>query len=200
MRGSLLLAGAAYVLSTNQRMEFDVTFSVYDITVPVMVHGLNVMDDYLDHAQALERAGGMEPGRLLGERLAPDMLTFGEQFSVNCNKVDAHMAKLMQRDAPAPRNTPMSYPALKARLLETRGFLQNVQPDQIAGAQSHTYELTPPIVRGWFGGDDYIRHLVLPDFFFHISIAHAILRQLGAKIGKRDYLGNLSQQSGGDYS
>ena len=39
---------------------------------------------------------------------------------------------------------------------------------------------------------------MLPDFFFHLSIAHAILRHLGAKIGKRDYLGNLTQQSGGD--
>jgi hypothetical protein len=94
----------------------------------------------------------------------------------------------------------MMYPALKGRLLETRGFLQNLQPHEIADAQTHTYELTPPIVRGWFGGDDYIRHLVLPDFFFHISIAHAILRHLGTKIGKRDYLGNLAQQSGGDYS
>jgi hypothetical protein len=171
-------------------VEVGVSFSVYDITVPVMVHGLNVMDDYLDHAQALERTKGFEPGRILTERLAPDMLTFGEQFSVSCNKVEAHMAKLMQRDRPAPPNIPMM----------TRGFMQNVQPDEIAGAQSHTYELTPPIVRGWFGGDDYIRHLVLPDFFFHISIAHAILRRLGAKIGKRDYLGNLTQQSGGDYS
>lgn len=181
-------------------MEIGVSFSVYEITVPVMVHGLNVMDDYLDHAQALERTKGSEPGSVLGERLAPDMLTFGEQFSVSCNKVEAHMAKLMQRDVRPRRDTPMMYPALKGRLLETRGFLQNVQPDEIAGAQSHTYELIPPIVRGWFGGDDYIRHLVLPDFFFHVSIAHAILRRLGAKIGKRDYLGNLIQQSGGDYS
>ncbi|MBR0737436.1 DUF1993 family protein [Bradyrhizobium liaoningense] len=176
------------------------SFSVYEITVPVMVHGLNVMDDYLDHAEALERTRGFEPRRILGERLVPDMLAFGEQFSVGCNKVDAHMAKLMQHDAPAPRNISMTYPALKERILETRGFLQSVQPDEIAGAQSQTYELTPPIVRGWFGGDDYIRHLVLPDFFFHISIAHAILRRLGARIGKRDYLGNLSQESGGDYS
>jgi hypothetical protein len=181
-------------------MEVGVSFSVYDITVPVMLHGLNVMDDYLDHAQALERTKGFEPGRILAERLAPDMLTLGEQFSVGCNKVDAHMAKLMRRDAPAPRNSHLIYPALKGRLLETRDFLQSVEPDEIAGAQSHTYELTPPIVRGWFGGDDYIRHLVLPDFFFHISIAHAILRRLGAKIGKRDYLGHLTQQSGGDYS
>ncbi|MDQ8727554.1 DUF1993 family protein [Bradyrhizobium sp. LHD-71] len=176
------------------------SLSVYDITVPVMVHGLNVMDDYLDHAQALERTKGFRPGRILDERLAPDMLTFGEQVSIGCNKVAAHMAKLMQRDPPAACNTPMMYPALKGRLLETRGFLQKVQPDEVARAQSHTYELTPPIVRGWYGGDDYIRHLVLPDFFFHISIAHAILRHLGAKIGKRDYLGKLSQQSGGDYS
>ena len=181
-------------------MEVRVSFAVYDITVPVMVHGLNVMDDYLDQAQALERTKGLEPGRILTERLAPDMATFGEQFFVSCNKVEAHMAKLMQHDPLAPRNIPMMYPALKGRLLETRGFLQNVQPDEIASAQSQTYELTPPIVRGWFSGDDYIRHLVLPDFFFHISIAHAILRHLGAKIGKRDYLGNLTQQSGGDYS
>ncbi len=78
-------------------------FSVYDITVPVMVHGLNVMDDYLDHAQALERIKGFEAGRILGERLAPDMLTFGEQFSVSCNKVDAHIAK---SDAARPASAP----------------------------------------------------------------------------------------------
>jgi uncharacterized protein len=87
-------------------MEVGVSFSVYDITVPVMLHGLNVMDDYLDHAQALERTKAFESGRILGERLAPDMLTFGEQFSVSCNKVEAHMAKLMQHDPPAPINTP----------------------------------------------------------------------------------------------
>ncbi len=146
------------------------SLSVYDITVAVMVHGLNVMDDYLDDAQALERIKRLEPGRILAERLAPDMLTFGEQFSIGCNKVDLHMAKLMQRAPPAPGNIPMIYPALKGRLLETRGFLQNVQPDEVAGAQSHTYELTPPFARGWYGGSDYIRHLVLPDFFFHISL------------------------------
>jgi uncharacterized protein len=147
-------------------MEVGMSFSVNDITVPVMRHGQNVMDDYLDHAQGLERTKGFKPGRILAERLALDMLTFGEQFSVSCNKVEAHVAKLMQHDASAPRNTPMMYPALKGRLLETRGFLQSVQPDEIPGAQSHTYELTPPIVRGWFGGEDYIRHLVLPDFLF----------------------------------
>lgn len=51
------------------------SFSVYEITVPVMVHGLNVMDKYLDDAKALERFKGFEAGAILGERLAPDMIT-----------------------------------------------------------------------------------------------------------------------------
>lgn len=107
------------------------------------------------------------------------------------------MSKLMQRDPPAAVEPAMMYPALKGRLLETRGFLQAIEPDMVNGAQTHTYDLTPTLAHGWYSGDDYIRQIVLPDFFFHISIAHAILRHLGATVGKRDYLGNLSQQNGG---
>ena len=61
------LSGPTDVQTISECMEVGVSFSVYDITVPVMVHGLNVMDDYLDHAQALERTKGFEPGRILGE-------------------------------------------------------------------------------------------------------------------------------------
>nr|WP_271671595.1 DUF1993 family protein [Bradyrhizobium sp. CCBAU 51627] len=103
------------------------SFSVYEITVPVMVHGLNVMDKYLDDAKALERFKGFEAGAILGERLAPD-ITFGEQFSVICNKVEAHIAKLMREAPPGPRDIAMAYPALNSRLIETRSFLKNVQP------------------------------------------------------------------------
>jgi hypothetical protein len=174
-----------------------VSFSVYEITVPVMVHGLNVLDTYLDFAETLERKEGIETGMVLEARLAPDMLTFGQQVSVSCNKVEAHMAKLMQQDPPPQPTTAMTYPDLKARVRGTRTFLEAVEPDDLVAARTHTYELTPPIVMGWFGGDDYIRHLMIPDFFFHIAVAHAILRHLGAPIGKRDYLGYLSLQYGG---
>lgn len=169
------------------------SFSVYEITVPAMVHGLRILDDYLGHAQALERARGLVPGELLQARLAPDMLPFGKQSSISCNKVEGHMSKLMQRDLPDPVEPAMMYPALKGRLLETRGFLQVIQPNMLNSAPLRTYDAKPTISHGWYGGDDYIRLLVMPDFFFHISIAHAILRHLGAPIGKPDYLGNLSQ-------
>jgi hypothetical protein len=169
-----------------------VSLAVYDVIVPKMLHGLYVLNNFLDHAQTLERSKWMDPGTVPGARLAPDMLTFGEQFSVGCNKVEAHVVKLLGRACPAPRAAAMTYPALKGRLVETRGFLQALRPEEFDDAQSRTYDLTPVVARGWFGGDDYIRHLVLPDFFFRMAIAHAILRHLGARVGKRDYIGSLS--------
>lgn len=183
--------------STVRCMRSSLSFSVFDVTVPTMLHGLSVLDDYLDHAQTLERSRGLVPGEVLQARLAFDMLPFGKQLSILCNKVEAHMSKLMQRDLPAPVEPAIMYPALKGRLLETRGFLQAIEPYMLSSAHTYTYAIMPTITHGWHGGD-YIRHLIIPDFFFHISIAHAILRHLGAPVGKREYLGNLSQLHGGD--
>jgi len=165
-----------------------------------MLHGVTVMGNYLDQAQKLERAKSLDPGSVLSARLAPDMLTFGEQFGVNCEKVELHLNKLMARERPSRPIVAMMYPMLQGRLLETRSFLQAIEPGELASAQTHTYLLTPAVEPGWFGGDDYIRHVVLADFFFHIAVAHAILRSLGAPVGKKDYLGHLSPHSGGDYS
>ena len=176
------------------------SFTVHEIVVPVMIHGLNVMDDYLNHAQNWEKKNSLDEGMVLKARLAADMIPFGEQFSVTCDKVETHIAKLRQDKLPKLLPPDMTYRGLKYRLMSVRSTLEKIEPAELADAQAHTYALKPPIVRGWFGGDDYIRHLILPDFFFHIATAHAILRHLGAPVGKRDFLGNLTQQSGGDYS
>jgi uncharacterized protein len=177
-----------------------VPFSVYDVTVPVMSHGLNVLDDYLEYARSLAAGRGQPVSTVLEARLAPDMLSFAEQISVLCNKVDLHMAKMLRRDIPHAKDTPAEIPALKARLAETIRFLESIAEGDLAGAETHTFELSPPIVRGWFGGQDYVLMLVLPDFFFHVATAHDILRHLGGPVGKRTYLGRLSQESGGAYS
>jgi hypothetical protein len=165
-----------------------------------MTHGLNVLDDYVGYAQAFAEKEGRQPEEVFGARLAPDMLTFGEQISVLCNKVDAHVAKLLRKEVPQPRTISMDQASLRTRLAETIRFLDGLTPEELAGAETHTFELYPPIVRGWFGGPDYIFQLVLPDFFFHVATAHDILRHLGAPVGKRTYLGRLSQESGGAYS
>jgi hypothetical protein len=94
--------------------------------------------------------------QVFGARLAPDMLSFGEQISVLCNKVDAHVAKLLRREVPPPRQTELSHQALRARLAETTRFLESLTPEELVGAENHTFELSPPIVRGWFGGSELV--------------------------------------------
>jgi uncharacterized protein len=174
--------------------------SIYEIVVPPMIHGLAVMDDYIGHAERLAAAKQVPVADILGARLAPGMLPFAEQVAVVCNKVHAHVAKLAKSEALPPVKVLPTAAALRARVADTTRYLNGITEDALAGAETHTYELTPPIVRGWFGGTDYITLLVMPDFNFHVATAHDILRHLGAQIGKRDYLGRLSQGSGGAYS
>jgi hypothetical protein len=174
--------------------------SIYEIVVPPMIHGMSVMDDYIGHAERIAAARPTPVAEILGARLAPDMLPFAEQIAVVCNKVHAHVAKLTKDEAPPPVKVPPTPAALRARIADTTRYLNGITEDALAGAETHTYELTPPIVRGFFGGTDYITLLVMPDFNFHVATAHDILRHLGAQIGKRDYLGRLSQESGGAYS
>lgn len=174
--------------------------TVFEVVVPPMVRGFGVMDDYVNHAERIAAARQMPIADVFGARLAPDMLTFAEQLSVLCNKVDAHVAKLARREVPKPIAVAPTPEALRMRIADTVRRLNELTEADLAGAETHTFELTPPIVRGWFGGIDYITLLVMPDFHFHVATAHDILRHLGAPVGKRDYLGRLSQESGGAYS
>jgi uncharacterized protein len=177
-----------------------VPLSVFEIVIPPMIHGVSVMDDYVGHAERLASAKQVPLSELLNARLAPDMLSFEEQIQAICNKVEAHVAKLARTERPAVVKVTSTAAALRERLASTVRYLYGITEEALAGAESHTYELSPPIVRGWFGGIDYITLLVMPDFNFHVATAHDILRHLGAPIGKRDYLGRLSQESGGAYS
>ena len=48
-----------------------------------------------------------------------------------------------------------------------------------------------PTTTGNMKGDDYLNHFLLPNFYFHVTSAYAILRHLGVDIGKRDFLGGI---------
>jgi hypothetical protein len=173
------------------------SLTAFEITVPVMTRGLSILRDYVDAASTLAAERGLAPDAVLGARLAPDMLSFAEQISIICNKVERYTAVLAGVDRPAPGALADTYEALKGRLRETIGRLEALTPEAFVGAETRTYELSDPLIRGWFGGGDYILQLVLPDFFFHMTTAHDILRHLGAPVGKRDYIGRLGLEQGG---
>ena len=174
--------------------------SMYAASHDVFKKALAQLLHVMEKGAASAKARNFDTSVLVGARLAPDMLSLADQIAVLCNKVEAHVAKLGRRVAPAPVNLVPTTATLKVRIADTVRYLNGLEPEDLAGAENHTYELSPPVARGWFGGIDYITLLVIPDFHFHVATAHDILRHLGAPVGKRDYLGRLSQESGGAYS
>ena len=54
-------------------------------------------------------------------------------------------------------------------------------------------EITFPLgpTKGQMKGGDYLNHFVLPNFYFHLTAAYAIVRHCGVELGKRDFLGAI---------
>src|SRR4029079_883853 len=112
--------------------------SVHEIVVPVMIDGIGVMDDYINHAARLAAAKKLPVPEIFGARLAPDMLSLADQIAVLCNKVGAHVAKLGRRVAPAPVNLVPTTATLKVRIADTVRYLNGLEPEDLAGAENHT--------------------------------------------------------------
>ena len=82
----------------------------------------------------------------------------------------------------------------KAKSFEV-DVLDTVQAKDLAGAEER--KVAPPWLGGrWLRGDDYLIHVALPNFFFHATMAYAILRHNGVDLGKMDYIGSLPTKEG----
>ena len=78
---------------------------------------------------------------------------------------------------------------LQGRIARTIAFVQGFDAARFAGSEERVIELK---IRGetvHISGLDYLTKMALPNFFFHITIAYALLRANGAPIGKMDFLG-----------
>ena len=77
-------------------------------------------------------------------------------------------------------------------LAKTAAFIKTLDLKQIDAAADRqiTFPLGPTN-KGHMKGDDYLNHFVLPNFYFHLTAAYAILRHCGLEVGKQDFLGAI---------
>jgi hypothetical protein len=80
---------------------------------------------------------------------------------------------------------------LRARIRKTVAFAESVKEAQYAGASERKVKLSwvPGKV---IGGEDYLLQMTIPNIFFHIAMAYAILRHNGVDVGKMDFLGPIN--------
>lgn len=167
------------------------TISMYQAAVPVFMRTLTNLKGILDKAAAHARAKGIDESVLLDARLYPDMLAFRRQVQLACDFGRGTGARLAGEQPPAFDDTATSFAELSACLDRSVDYLRTLSPGQIDGSEGR--EIVRQI-RGQpktFVGINYLLQFALPNFFFHVTTAYAILRHNGVEIGKIDFIGAL---------
>ncbi|ANH74793.1 hypothetical protein ACS15_2411 [Ralstonia insidiosa] len=165
------------------------TPSMYEFLVPTANRMLGNLSALLDKAAAHAEAKKFDPANLMTARLAPDMHPFTRQVQIACDQAKGAAARLSGAEPPSYPDVEATIPELKARIAKTLEYVNSVDPVAFAGSEDRTVTLKSPKGELQFSGIDYLRGFMLPNFYFHISMAYALLRHNGVEIGKFDYIG-----------
>lgn len=165
------------------------TISMYQASVPVCIRMLNNLAGILEKAAAHAEAKKIDPSVLINDRLFPDMLPMGRQIMIASDTAKGGAARLAGLEPPKYEDNEKTFPELIERLRKTVNYLKTLKPEQIDGSEKRAITLKVRDDTLTLDGLPYLLNRVLPNLYFHISIAHAILRHNGVDIGKKDYLG-----------
>lgn len=166
------------------------SLSLYDVSVPVLVRACANLTAILDKAEAYAAEHRIDPATLVEARLAPDMLPLKNQIYLATDSAKGCAARLAGSEIPSYPDVETTFADLKARLAKTIAFLEAADRDAIAGAEGKTVTLKTPSRAIDFEARQYLLGFVLPNVYFHVTTAYAILRHKGVPLGKLDYLGN----------
>src|SRR5258706_1453976 len=164
------------------------SFSIYDASIPPMIRSLENLSKILDKAVAQAKSQDTALSSLLEARLAPDMHPLTRQIQI-ASDAAKNVARLAGTEPPSFPDTETSFPELQERIARTITYLKSIPKEKLAGSETRKIELKLPSRTLEFPGDIYLTSFVLPNFFFHVTTAYALLRHKGIQIGKMDFLG-----------
>jgi hypothetical protein len=152
---------------------------------------LRNLDRWLDKAVEQAKQKGYDPANLLQARLAPDMFTLSRQIQSVCDGVKFTAARLGGKDAPKHPDGELGLDELRARIRSVLDFVGGFKEADFAGAEERVIPLGFMPGKGLIGSD-YLHQMNLPNTYFHLAMAYAILRHNGVDVGKMDFLGDAN--------
>lgn len=165
------------------------TISMYQASVPVFVSMLGALAGVLDKAKAHAAARKIDPAVLLAARLYPDMHPLVRQVQTTCDFAKGAGARLAGQEVPSYPDTETTFDELAARIAKTLAFLGTLKPEEIDGSEKRDITLRVGGEERAYKGLAYLLNSAMPNFYFHLTIAYAILRENGVEVGKADFLG-----------
>jgi uncharacterized protein len=166
------------------------TSPMYTNSVPIFKQLLSALKAILAQADAYAAARSIEPDALLQARLYPDMFPLVKQVQIATDFARGISARLAGIEVPTYEGKEKTFADLDRLLAQTLEFIDGVKFSLFEGSEANEIVLRPgtPKERK-LRGQTYLASYGLPQFFFHVTTAYAILRHNGLAIGKRDYMG-----------
>ena len=180
----------APAIEPHLESEFIMTSPLYNASVPVLQQMLRALSDVLKKAEDHATQKNIDPNALLQARLFPDMLPLIRQVQIAADFSKGISSRLAGAEVPSWPDTEASFADLQALIAKALTHIGSFTPDQFDSSESREIVLRPGTPKEKkLIGSAYLLHYGLPQFFFHVTTAYAILRHNGVEIGKRDYMG-----------
>lgn len=165
------------------------TLTMHSASVPIFKRQLGALLAWLDKAEAHAAARKFDANNYLQLRLAPDMLPLVSQIRIASDGAKACVARLAGQEPPKFEDNESTLAELRERVQKTLAYVESVAASAIDGSESR--DIVIPMrsrdpVR--LKGLAYLQHWALPNFFFHVTTAYALLRHAGVELGKADFL------------
>lgn len=166
------------------------TISMHQASVPLFKRQLGALLAWLDKAEAHAAARKFDANNYLQLRLAPDMLPFVSQIRIASDAAKGCVARLAGVEAPKFDDNEATMADLRERVRKTLAYLDSVPADAVDGSEGRdiVIPMRPPREPVQMQGLFYLQHWALPNFYFHITTAYALLRHAGVELGKGDFL------------
>jgi hypothetical protein len=162
---------------------------LYELTVPPFTRGLRALSAFLEKARVHAEANGIDPESYLSLRIIDDMNPLSKQVQTACDSPKLCLARLSGVAAPVNDDSETTLAELQTRIADTLAYLASVPREAVDGQEAKDITLNFPGGEMKFLGQPYVTGFALPNFYFHLTTAYALLRGAGVPLGKRDYMG-----------
>lgn len=162
--------------------------SIYAASAPTFVRMLKNLAAMLNKAEAHAKSKNFDVTTLLNDRLAPDMFTLMRQIQIATDHAKGAMARLAGEMPETIEDKEVTLADLQARIAKVIAIVESFKPEQLEGAENREISIKIPGSELKFDGQTYLHSWALPNFYFHATMAYAILRHNGVDLGKKDFL------------
>lgn len=164
-------------------------FTIRDASIPIYKRGLRTLLHLLNRAEEHSQANNLDINTLLGAKLAPDMFDFKKQVQIATDHAKGGAARLAGLEPPTFLDNETGVAELRVRVQAILDYIDGIDASLFEGAEDRDIKLVYPWATYEFKGAKFLTYWSLPNFFFHVTTAYALLRANGVPLGKADFLG-----------